>query len=101
MITPSRRTHQRLLAAVERATAARPASSGTAPATTLIRPSWPTPTRFIVTADSVNMTGEPCATGRPVYVFEPSGGSAKFRRFHEALRRYGATRPLPEAVTRL
>ena len=42
------------------------------------------------------MTGEACATGRPVYVFEPEGGSAKFARFHEALRRYGATRPLPE-----
>ena len=54
---------------------------------------------FIVTADSVNMTGEPCATGRPVWVFEPSGGSAKFRRFHDALRRYGATRPLPETVS--
>jgi hypothetical protein len=51
---------------------------------------------FVVPGDSVNMTGEACATGRPVYVFEPEGGSAKFARFHEALRRYGATRPLPE-----
>lgn len=51
---------------------------------------------FVVPADSVNMTGEPCATGRPVYVFEPEGGSAKFTRFHAALRRLGATRPMPE-----
>jgi mitochondrial fission protein ELM1 len=50
---------------------------------------------FIAPADSVNMTGEPCATGKPVYVFEPGGGSAKFTRFHEALRRHGATRRLP------
>jgi len=50
---------------------------------------------FVVTADSVNMTGEACATGKPVYVFEPDGGSAKFIRFHDALRQYGATRKLP------
>lgn len=56
---------------------------------------------FIVPADSVNMTGEPCATGKPVYVFAPDGGSAKFTRFHEALRRHGATRPLPERFERL
>ena len=56
---------------------------------------------FIAPADSVNMTGEPCATGKPVYVFEPEGGSPKFTRFHEALRRHGATRPLPERFERL
>ena len=56
---------------------------------------------LVVTADSVNMTGEACATGRPVYVFEPSAGSAKFRRFHTALNGYGATRPLPEQVEKL
>lgn len=56
---------------------------------------------FIVTADSVNMTGEACATARPVYVFHPEGGSKKFGRFHENLRRYGATKPLPEAFANL
>jgi mitochondrial fission protein ELM1 len=56
---------------------------------------------LIVTADSVNMTGEACATARPVYVFEPEGGSAKFTRFHNGLRRYGATRPLPATFDRL
>lgn len=56
---------------------------------------------FVVTADSVNMTGEACASGRPVYVFEPEGGSDKFRRFHAALRRYGATRALPERFSAL
>lgn len=56
---------------------------------------------FIAPADSVNMTGEPCATGKPVYVFEPEGGSRKFARFHDALRRHGATRPLPARFERL
>lgn len=49
---------------------------------------------ILVTADSVSMTGEAVATGRPVYVFRPSGGSDKFRRFHDALERAGATRLL-------
>jgi uncharacterized protein len=49
---------------------------------------------FIVTADSINMTAEPCVTGKPVYVFHPRGGSDKFQRFHTALERHGATRRL-------
>jgi mitochondrial fission protein ELM1 len=56
---------------------------------------------LVAPADSVNMVGEACATGKPVYVFEPEGGSAKFARYHAALRRHGATRPLPERVERL
>lgn len=50
---------------------------------------------FIVTADSVSMLCEAAATGRPVYVFEPSGGGAKFQRFHAGLAAQGVTRPLP------
>ena len=56
---------------------------------------------FIAPADSVNMCGEACATGKPVYLFEPQGGSPKFARFHEALRRHGATRPLPARFEQL
>jgi len=56
---------------------------------------------FVVSADSINMTGEACASAKPVYVFEPTGGSAKFTRFHESLRRYGATRILPESFSQL
>jgi len=56
---------------------------------------------FIAPADSINMTGEPCATGRPVFVFDPGGGSPKFARFHQALAQYGATRPLPPRFERL
>ena len=101
MVTPSRRTHQRLIRAVERATARRAAiylgRQGDNPYPAFLAHA----DLFVVTGDSVNMTGEPLATGRPVYVFEPSGGSAKFRRFHESLRRYGATRSLPAEVKSL
>jgi mitochondrial fission protein ELM1 len=101
MVTPSRRTPEPITEFVREAT------GGTA------RLFWdgegdnPYPhflahaEAFIAPADSVNMTGEPCATGKPVYVFEPEGGSAKFTRFHEALRRHGATRPLPARFERL
>lgn len=96
MVTPSRRSHQRLIRAVEAATEGRPRllwnGAGENP-----YPQFLAQADFlVVTADSVNMTGEACATGKPVYVFEPDGGSAKFRRFHEALRRAGATRLLPD-----
>jgi mitochondrial fission protein ELM1 len=50
---------------------------------------------FLITADSVSMTCEAAATGKPIYVFAPSGGSAKFGRFHKALVDNGITRPFP------
>jgi mitochondrial fission protein ELM1 len=56
---------------------------------------------FFITADSVSMTCEAAATGRPIYVFFPTGGSAKFDRFHAALAAYGATRPIPAPGTTL
>jgi mitochondrial fission protein ELM1 len=98
MITPSRRTHQRLIRAAEEATRDRPRilwdMTGPNPYSDFLAHA----DALVVTADSVNMTGEACATGKPVWVFHPSGGSAKFRRFHEALQQYGATRPLPVDV---
>jgi uncharacterized protein len=97
MVTPSRRSHQRLIRAVDQATASSSRilwdGTGSNPYPDFLAHA----DALVVTADSVNMTGEACATGRPVYVFMPSGGSAKFTRFHEALQRHGATRPLPEA----
>jgi mitochondrial fission protein ELM1 len=101
MITPSRRTPAALAAFV------RDATEG------LSRRFWsgegdnPYPhflahaDALVVPADSVSMVGEACATGKPVYVLEPEGGSAKFGRFHAALRRHGATRPLPGRLERL
>ena len=99
MITTSRRTHQRLLGAVRQATDGRPRLIWTGEEGENPYPDFLAHADYlVVTADSVNMTGEACATGRPVYVFTPSGGSAKFERFHAALRAYGATRVLPDTL---
>ena len=46
---------------------------------------------IVVTADSVNMVSEACATGKPVYVTDLNGGSRKFRRFHRMMRKDGLT----------
>ncbi len=101
MITPSRRSHQRLIRAADAATAGSPRllwdMTGDNPYPQFLAHA----DALVVTADSVNMTGEACATGRPVWVFHPSGGSPKFRRFHEALEGCGATRPLPPTVDAL
>jgi mitochondrial fission protein ELM1 len=48
---------------------------------------------LVVTGDSVTMISEAAATGKPVHVAEMAGGSAKFRRFHAAMREAGITRP--------
>ena len=101
MITPSRRSHQRLVRAADRATEGRPRilwdGNGPNPYPLFLAHA----DVLVVTADSVNMCGEACATGRPVYVFTPSGGSPKFTRFHAALAVAGATRPLPDTFALL
>jgi uncharacterized protein len=95
MITASRRTPPRISALVREATAGTRRwfwdGTGENPYPAFLAHA----DAFIAPADSVNMVGEPCATGRPVYVFELEGGSPKFARFHAALARHGATRPLP------
>lgn len=55
---------------------------------------------ILVTADSVSMVSEAAATGKPVYVIALEGGSAKFTRFHEAMREAGITRPFAGAIER-
>ncbi len=101
LVTASRRTPPELLDAIKSAVAMRPSiiwdGGGTNPYPEFLAHA----DVFVVTGDSVNMTGEACATGRPVYVFEPGPGSEKFTRFHAALRRHGATRPLPETLSRI
>jgi uncharacterized protein len=47
---------------------------------------------IIVTADSVSMISEAASTGKPVHIIELEGGSAKFARFHQAMRDSGITR---------
>lgn len=47
----------------------------------------------IATCDSVSMISEAASTGKPVYVIELEGGSAKFRDFHRMLYEDGVARP--------
>jgi mitochondrial fission protein ELM1 len=100
LITSSRRTHERLLRKVDAATAGAPrllwAGEGPNPYPDFLAHA----DALIVTADSVNMCGEAAATGKPVFIFTPSGGSAKFGRFHQALAASGAARPLPLVMDR-
>ncbi len=55
---------------------------------------------LVVTADSVNMVSEAASTGKPVYVVELEGGSAKFARFHAAMREADVTRPFTGVIER-
>src|SRR5262249_27856471 len=101
LITPSRRTPGALVNVVDVATRSRPrilwTGRGENPYPSLLAHA----DFLIVTADSVHMTSDACATGRPVYVFESVKISRKHARFHLALRRYGATRTLPDCLSDL
>lgn len=101
MITISRRTPSDLTAALEAAVAGTGAlfwkGEGPNPYPAFIANA----DAFLVTADSINMVGEAAATGRPIYVFEPEGGAAKFTAFHAALRAKGVTRPAPERFSEI
>lgn len=55
---------------------------------------------LVTTPDSINMTSEACATGKPVYVVDLPGGSRKFRTFHDGLRRDGVTRRFDGSLAR-
>ena len=48
--------------------------------------------RILVTCDSVSMTSEACATGKPVYVIDLEGASRRIDDFHRRLREAGITR---------
>ena len=97
MITASRRTPDRLTAHLREAIVGKPGffwnGEGQNPYPDFLAHA----DAFVITADSVSMTCEAAATGRPIFLFTPSGGSPKFDRFHAALAAYGATRPLPAA----
>ena len=47
---------------------------------------------IVVTADSVSMVSDAASAGKPVYVVDLPGGSARFARFHTAMREAGLTR---------
>ena len=97
MITPSRRTPDALRSAADRATTSSPRvvwdGTGDNPYGAYLAAA----DALIVTSDSINMTSEACATGKPVFVFLADGGSDKFARFHSGLEAYGATSPFEPA----
>ena len=101
MITPSRRTEAAIVETARKATEGMPRIFWDMTGPNPYPDFFAHADAFVAPADSVNMTSEPCATGQPVYVFYPDGGSAKFKRFHEALQRTGATRPLPAGLSRI
>ena len=101
LITPSRRTHPQLLATVDAATASAPRVLWDGDSANPYADFLAQADTLIVTADSVNMTSEAAATGRPVFVFMPAGGTPKFNRFHEAMRQSGAVRALPDELSAL
>lgn len=45
--------------------------------------------QLIVSADSVNMISEACATGKPVHAFAPTAVGGKLGAFHQSLRASG------------
>jgi mitochondrial fission protein ELM1 len=96
MVTPSRRTPPELIQALNQALAdALPArafiwdGTGDNPYAQIIAHA----DALVVTADSVNMMGEAIATGRPVHVYEPSGGHPKIGSFLARLIEAGWVRP--------
>ena len=48
---------------------------------------------IVATADSFNMIGEAAATGRPILVFEPSGGHPKLDVYMNGLKSHGIVHP--------
>lgn len=53
---------------------------------------------IVVTWDSVSMTSEALATGKPVYVLPLEGASRRIDRFHAGLQADGYTRPFDGAL---
>jgi uncharacterized protein len=94
MATPSRRTGAATIAALRGAFASAPArtffwdGAGDNPYTQIIANA----DVVVVTGDSVNMVGEALATTAPVYVYEPSGGHPKMRRYLDGLIARGLLR---------
>ncbi len=96
MMTASRRSHSELIEAAKAATEGAPRifwnGEGPNPYPDFLAAA----DVLFVTGDSVNMCGEAAATGRPVVVFHPTGGSTKFDRFHQGLENRGAARAMPD-----
>jgi mitochondrial fission protein ELM1 len=92
LVTPSRRTGEENVAAIRKALAHVPGfvwdGTGDNPYFGILGSA----DVILVTGDSVNMITEACASGRPVYIYDPPGGAKKFARFHQALTLRGYAR---------
>lgn len=55
---------------------------------------------IIVTEDSVSMTSEALATGKPVYIASLEGGARRLDAFHRLLQEQGYTRPFTGLLER-
>jgi len=93
MITTSRRTGANNLAILEKALKGTPSYIWNGQGANPYYGMLGLAEAILVTSDSVNMVSEACSTGKPVMVIDLPGGSDKFRRFHEMMRRDGLTRP--------
>ncbi len=93
LVTPSRRTGTKIMEILRRSLNGRPAEIWDGDGENPYLGYLASADAFVVTEDSVNMVTEAATVGKPVYLVELAGGSAKFRRFHETLRSAGVTRP--------
>jgi mitochondrial fission protein ELM1 len=100
LVTPSRRTGQEALQALLQPLAGLPhrAWDGTGDNPYF---GWlALADAVVVTEDSVNMTCEAAAAGRPVLVAPLEGGNEEFERFHTAMRAAGLARPFAGRLER-
>ncbi|MAB12890.1 MAG: hypothetical protein CMI59_03190 [Parvibaculum sp.] len=97
MVTPSRRTGDKAVALLKEHLEGRPATIWDGTGHNPYFGYLGAADAVVVTCDSVNMVGEACFTGKPVYVIELEGANtrkaAKFRRFLDALYTAGVARP--------
>jgi len=91
-VTPSRRTDPEALAALRQGLAGAPAAIWDLQGDNPYFGYLGLADYVVVTCDSVSMTSEALATGKPVFVVELPGGSRKFRAFHDGLMADGLTR---------
>ncbi len=92
LVTPSRRTGAKIMEILRQSLTGRPAHIWDGVGENPYLGYLASADAFVVTEDSINMVSEAATVGKPVYLVELAGGSAKFRRFHETLRRAGITR---------
>jgi hypothetical protein len=92
LLTPSRRTGEPVMQAIRQALGNTPAFIWDGVGENPYQAFLALANVLVTTADSVNMVSEACFTGKPVYVVDLAGGSAKFKRFHQSMRDHGYTR---------